>query len=287
MSLLCRSWARLGSCALALVAGCATQSVSSDRGARAPLQQERTESAVREAQQEPVTMNAERGAIDRDDAEEAIARHFDRLKRCYEAAGPAMGYAAGPVKLRFDVGVDGHTRGVNVIESRLGNFAVESCLMETAAAVRFPRPHGGARATCEYSMEFRSTEERAVVDLPEEAAAPVQSAILSRLAADCGAQGLGDAAPAATVYIDRRGQVLSAGFAALTALSADSTGCALASLQRAPLPLHGTPLGNGLSRVTVTITGESLVAAASAAKASTPSRKNRLASGRRQRQPRR
>jgi hypothetical protein len=283
--LLDRCRARLSVCSfLVLAVGCATQGNGQGRDPAATGSQvrERREAGVREAEQEPVSMRAERGSIDRDDAEDAINRHFNRLKRCYEAAGPAMGYAAGPVKLHFDVETDGSTLGVRVIESGLGNFSVESCLTGTARNIRFPRPHGGARATFEYSMEFRSSQERAVIDLPGEAAGLVRPAILARLAVDCGALNTGTLD--ATVYVDRRGQVLSAGFAAPAAIPAEHTACALTSLQRAPLPLHGLALGDGVSRLTVTVTGESLAAAATAQ--ATTSRKDRLVSGRRHRRRR-
>jgi len=286
MPSLSRSWARgslLWILAVAVPAGCATQSSGEARKSSAVPPRELP---TREASAEPVSMRAERGSIDRDDAEEAITRHFGKLKRCYEAAGPAMGFAAGAVRLHFDVGVDGRTLGVNVIESRLGNFAVERCLSETAGTIRFPRPHGGARATFEYSMEFRSSEERSVVDLPEEAAAVVRPGIFVRLAADCGSLGVAELD--ATLYIDRRGQVLSAGLAARTAIPAESARCTVESLQRAPLPLIGAPAGDAVARVTMTVTGANLVAAANVPSASSSRRKgDHLVAGRRQRRPRR
>jgi hypothetical protein len=229
-----------------------------------------------EGNNEALAMNAERGSIDRDDAEDAIARNFNRLRRCYEAAGPAMGFAAGPVKLHFEVGVDGRTLGVNVIESRLGNYDVERCLTEAATSIRFPRPHGGARATFEYSMEFRSTEERAVVDLPEDAPQAVLPGLYVRLAGDCGA----NVSPLeATLYVERRGQVLSVGLASKTALVPETARCTVDSLTRAPLPLMGAPAGDAVARITVAISPSNLVATASVPRAKETTKAKTTAKG--------
>src|SRR5205085_1891557 len=132
-----------------------------------------------------LAMQAERGSIDRDEAEEAITRHWSRLKGCYNEAGPATTFAGGSVTLHFDVAVDGRTTAVAVQSSRLGNLPVERCLVTAGLDIRFARPHGGGRASLEYSMEFRSTDERKVIDLPDDGTPAVRQALLARLGADC------------------------------------------------------------------------------------------------------
>jgi hypothetical protein len=211
-----------------------------------------------------LAMRAERGSIDRDEAEEAIAQHWSRLKGCYAEAGAATTFAGGSVSLHFNVAVDGRATEVAVQSSGLGNLAVERCLVTAGLAVRFPRPHGNGRATVEYSMEFRSTQERKVLDLPDEATIGLRQSALARLGADCGSVAPGTLVT--TFYVDRRGQVESAGLAAKTAIPSDSASCVATSLQRAPLPLAAA-LGLGgdsLGRLSIAFTNADLVAAMSA-----------------------
>src|SRR5687768_5336417 len=107
------------------VSACASQSATptSTAQARAARPLAPRAAAVRG---EDVLMRSEQGSIDRDEAEAAIADNWPRLKNCYQEAGPAMSFAEGGVTLRFDVDVSGRTTGVEVIESKLGNFAVET-----------------------------------------------------------------------------------------------------------------------------------------------------------------
>jgi hypothetical protein len=226
-------------------------------------------------------MRAEHGSIDRDDAEETIARHFAKLRRCYEAAADATAFAEGAVTLHFEIAVDGRTTAVNVESSRLGNYAVESCLTNTASAIRFSRPHGNGRASFEYTLEFRSSAERAVVDLPDEAALPLRTALLARVGGDCGK--LGPGALTATVYVDRRGQVQSAGLAGKTPVEAERAVCLTSSFARAPLPAPALT-GDALGRLSFAL-DDAEVQAAVAAAAPPPrhARKDRLAARARRR----
>jgi hypothetical protein len=224
-----------------------------------------------------LAMRAERGSIDGDEAEEAISQHWSRLKGCYAEAGTATTFAGGSVGLHFDVAVDGRATAVAVQSSGLGNLAVERCLVTAGLAVSFPRPHGNGRATVEYSMEFRSTQERKVVDLPDETAIGLRQAVLARLGADCGSVGPGTLVT--TFYVDRRGQVESAGLAAKSAIPSDTATCVATSLQRAPLPpAAGLGLGgDSLGRISIAFSSADLVAAMAARPPAVASRPKRQA----------
>jgi hypothetical protein len=236
-----------------------------------------------------LAMRGEHGSIDRDEAEDAISQHWAELKRCYADAGPAAAFAGGNVSLQFDIALDGRATAVAVQSSRLGNLAVERCLVAVGLGIRFSRPHGHGRASLEYSMEFRSSEDRAVVDLPDEGGPTLRAALLGRIAIDCGpiapTSGL-----ATTVYVDRRGQVHSAGVAAKSALPVETGACVSGALQRAPLGAAAGQAfsGDALGRATISFTNPDLLAAAAAAaapaRARKPERSDRLATkGRRRR----
>ena len=195
---------------------------------------------------DPLGMRAEQGSIDRDDAEEAINRHFTKLSRCYDQAGEARDFAGGSVTLRFLIATDGRPTEVNVIESRLGSLEVERCLRSTALRIRFPRPHGHAAATFEYSLEFRSTGEIPVVDLPGDAAARALHALLARVNAGC--RELGVEELAATLYIDRQGRVRSVGFASDKPIPEVSEGCVAKEIRgsRIPVDVQGSAVARTL-----------------------------------------
>jgi hypothetical protein len=210
---------------------------------------------VRPAASEPeegysggVGMSAQEGSgsIDQEDAEEAINRNFARLSRCYAEAGDARDFADGGVTLRFLIGRDGRAKEVHVIESRLGSLEVERCLRNTALSIRFPRPHGQASATFEYSLEFRSTGEVPLVELPPDAAASSLPALLVRVAAGCRELGVDEVK--ATLYIDRAGKVRSVGFASKKPLPDVSAGCLAETIRasRIPVEIKGPAVGRTL-----------------------------------------
>jgi hypothetical protein len=276
-------------------AGCASVANETATTARRPT----ASRPAAAADHEDLAMQAERGSIDRDEAEEAITRHWSRLKACYNEAGPATSFAGGNVTLHFDVAIDGSVTAVAVQSSRLGNLPVERCLITAGLAIRFTRPHGGGRASLEYSMEFRSTNERTVIDLPDEGPPVVQQALLARLGADCEAfagSARGTGPWETTVYLDRQGQVKSAGLAAKLAIAPETAACLSTAFSRSPFPAADLNLaGDALGRMTIRFGSadvEAAVAAAARAPATVaarprprkgkPAERERLMQGRRQ-----
>jgi hypothetical protein len=193
-----------------------------------------------------MAVQAEEGSLDQDDAEDAIRRHWGKLVRCYDEAGPARDFAGGGVTLRFEVARDGRTSAVHVLESKLGSLEVERCLMQASRAIRFPRPHGNARAFFEYSLEFRSTGEVPVIDLPADATAAALPAVLTRLSLDCHELGVEEVT--VTLYIDRQGEVRSLGLASRTPVPEETAACIARTLKATQIPVEveGTAVGRTL-----------------------------------------
>ena len=239
---------------LCLAAGCGTSGAGGSGTSGGTLSSGRTSGyEVREARTDrdgddtgPLAMRAEEGSLDQEDAQEAIGRHFRKLVRCYDQAGAARDYAGGPVTLRFVVDLDGRALGVHVLQSSLGSFEVERCLTTTALQIRFPRPHGNGRAQVEYSLEFRSTGEVPVVDLPADAATAALPALLTRVGADCHDLGVDEVT--ATVYVDRRGAVRSLGFSSQAPFPEASAACVAQAVRATPIPvqIHGEAMGRAL-----------------------------------------
>jgi hypothetical protein len=196
---------------------------------------------------------AEQGYLSREDAEDAVQRRWGDLVGCYRQVGSASRFVGGTVKLRFIIDGQGRASTVHVLESNLGSFDVERCLVAVGLTIVFPHPEGGGKTPFEYSLEFRSTGEVAVVDVPERELARPLNAWLPLLATDC--HELGASEVTATLYLEPRGEVRSVGFASSTPLGTDQSACLLRVLRRWTMPINGH---GGLWRARVALRAQQL-----------------------------
>jgi hypothetical protein len=253
---------RFASLLAVVAAGCASTEATREgdwRGRSLTRGKPTSGYAVREAAEASDTdglqISLEHGVISQEAAQEAVAGRLPELTRCYERAGAALAFAGGPVTLRFLVDAQGALTDVRVVESRLGNFEVESCLTEVGRGVHFPRPRGNAVATVDYSLEFRSTGTIAVIELGPEVLEAQLPALYTRLAS---CPHLGAEEVTATIYIDAAGNVRSAGLAADEPLDVTAATCVSASLRRWNVRLESVQ--GGVGRVTVPLRSVDLVA---------------------------
>jgi TonB family protein len=190
-------------------------------------------------------MQQDHGFISQEAAQEAVMRRWAELRSCYREAGAATAFAGGPVTLRFVVAATGAISDVQVAETRLGNFEVERCLLAASRTVAFPRPRGGAPASVDYTLEFQSTGDVAVIDFPDDAVdAKLPGLLGQQLGARC--QTLGGDEVFATVYVDAAGTVRSAGLASPASLDGEAASCLARALRKARIPVpavHGRSLG--------------------------------------------
>jgi hypothetical protein len=242
---------------LAVLAGCGTGGATG-AGSGSPIygsvSDPRRGYEVRESRGEApdngaLAMAAQEGSLDQDDAEAAIKQHWNRMVRCYDQAGDARDFAGGPVTLRWQVGSDGRPTSAHVLASSLGSFEVERCLTDIAATVRFPRPSGAGKASVEYSLEFRSTGEIPVVELPAEAVETALPALLVRLAGECHELGVDEVT--ATLYVDRKGTVRSLGFGSRRTFPADSAACVARTLRGTAI--HADIQGGAVGRAVIAL----------------------------------
>jgi TonB family protein len=185
-------------------------------------------------------MQNELGVIETADVEEVLEAHFDEIRGCYQRAGKAQRYAGGKVTLRFRVGGDGQAEDVLVIESNLGNYGVERCLVDVGRRIAFKAPEGRKATTFDYPVEFHSTNELAVLDVNDGAKIEHDlSGLLPRLAA-CGRLASDDVT--AIMYIEPNGFPGSVGLSAATNFDEVVAGCIIHTIQRsrmsASLPGH-------------------------------------------------
>jgi len=220
--------------ALALTGACATTTPGPPPAPASTLWSSPAPAADPDA--DGLQLTGEQGSLSQGDAEAAIQRRWSELVHCYEEAGTARDFAGGPVKLRFFVDVQGRVADVHVLESRLGSFDVERCLVRIGRTIVFPRPQGGMQTSFEYSLEFRSSGVQPVVDLPDGALDQTLAASLAEITARCG-QIVGEVT--ATIYVDSMGTVLSVGLASSGPLPEELAACLARSLRRPLPPLPG------------------------------------------------
>jgi hypothetical protein len=195
------------------------------------------------------------GFISQEAAQEAVMRHWSELRRCYDAAGPATAFAGGAVTLHFVVAPAGTIGALAVTESRLGNFEVERCLVGVGRQVTFPRPQGGADASVDYTLEFQSTGQIAVVDLADGQLDPNLPALLTHLGGRC--EGLAGEEVLATLYVDATGAIRSNGLASASPLDPDAAACLSRALGQATVPA-GLVASGTLGRLTVKLRSDLL-----------------------------
>jgi TonB family protein len=186
-----------------------------------------------------MTVDNELGVLDTEDVEATMKDHFDDIRGCYRRAGKAQRYAGGRVMLRFLVGGDGTPQDVLVVESTLGNYDVERCLVEAGRRITFHAPTGHKATSFEYPVEFRSTNQVAVLDVDGMKFDHDLTTFLPQLAA-CGQLAAMDAS--AIVYIEPNGHPGSVGLAAGTTLDEDVADCMVQTIRgwkmSASLPGH-------------------------------------------------
>jgi TonB family protein len=229
--------------AVLIGAGCGSDKAArnDDDGARQLARRHRSSGGIHSADPNPAGMSVdnELGVLDTEDVEATLQNHFDEIRTCYQRAGKAQRYADGKVMLRFLIGGNGIAQDVLVIESTLGNYDVERCLVEVGRRITFHAPTGHKATTFEYPVEFRSTNQLAVLEVDGVKLDHDLSVFLPQLAA-CGR--LADQEASAIMYIEPNGFPGSVGLATATTLDEDVADCMVQTIRgwkmSATLPGH-------------------------------------------------
>jgi TonB family protein len=186
-----------------------------------------------------MSVDNELGVLETADVEATMQGHFDDIRSCYRRAGKAQRYAEGRVMLRFLVAGNGAAQDVWVTESTLGNYDVERCLVEVGRRITFRAPEGRKATTFDYPVQFRSTNQVAVLPVDGLKLEQDVATFLPQLAA-CGR--LASETVSAIVYIEPNGFPGSVGLAVEAALDEDVADCMVQTIRgwkmSAKLPDH-------------------------------------------------
>ena len=218
------------SLAIVTLAGCGSDKAARNEsgGPEQALQRRKAKQAGGDDPAQAMRVDSELGVLETEEVDATMRDHFDDIRGCYGRAGKAQRYAGGRVLLRFLVAGDGTAQDVLVVESTLGNYDVERCLVDVGRRIAFHAPSGRKATTFEYPVEFRSTNQVAVLDIEGLKVEHDLSVFLPQLAV------CGQVAPegaTAVVYIEPNGTPGSVGLAAGGTLDEDVGDCMVQTIR--------------------------------------------------------
>lgn len=102
-----------------------------------------------------MSVAGDEGTLNATDIESAIDGHRAELLDCYRLGRRSARRPAGRALIRFFVDGKGEVVDVAILESTIGNGAVERCLADIAVGVTLPAPSGRKPMSFDYPVEFR------------------------------------------------------------------------------------------------------------------------------------
>jgi TonB family protein len=155
-----------------------------------------------------------RGKIDPDAVTQAIQPHAGALEACYADNVGRRRWLGGAVELRWDVAADGAVTSVRLVQSTLGAWTVEKCVLDIARQLNFGKPKGG-KAHVTNSVDFSLGA--GAIPWSDDQTTKAVNGKLKELAVCSKAATSGDPTNVTvTMYVGTRGKVQSVGFASPT-----------------------------------------------------------------------
>ncbi len=180
-------------------------------------------------------IEGQQGTLDDEEVSRVIEEQMAGFRNCFRHT--AGTFVAGNVLLQFVVAPTGRVQTVWIAESDLGSWPVEDCLLQAARFLEFPRPSGGGPAR--FAFPFSWNERASRLSSPIGVEWGYEALRGKRVLFDaCRERNRFKGAFHLTVYIGRKGQVLSAGFHA-DHPAGDFAACAVTALNDVPFPNPG------------------------------------------------
>jgi hypothetical protein len=133
-----------------------------------PPEQKVTRIPIETNEDEPedgVTFTKQKGTISKEKIDAGLAPHQQSLMECYTAKVGKRRFLGGEVRLHWELKADGAIKTVK-LDSNLGAWDVEKCLLDIAWSATFDKPTG-ADAEFEIPLNFSATRSTAVWDEDE------------------------------------------------------------------------------------------------------------------------
>lgn len=163
-------------------------------------------------EEDDVEIVSTRGKIDPDRLTSALQPHAGALEACYSENVGRRRWLGGGIELRWDVDADGNMTSVRLVQSDLGAWTVEKCVLDIARSLSLGKPRGGK---AHITNRFDFSNGAGAIPWSEEQTAAAVNGKLKDLTA-C-AKGKADPTNVTvTMYVGTRGKVQSVGFASPT-----------------------------------------------------------------------
>jgi len=153
------------------------------------------------------------GSIDMYQVNRAIEGVGAEINACQSKNIGRLWYIGGTLNLKFRIALDGAVKSVAPVESDVGNYAIERCVLDLVGALDYGKPRGGE---AEFSLPSQFEARSSTTPWPEERVTAALRGVKTFSAdmAECRQAAFGNKLPAhsMTLYIAPGGKVTSAGF---------------------------------------------------------------------------
>jgi TonB family protein len=188
-----------------------------------PIYRTRTEPVSDSEPEDGVEILSTRGRMEPAQVDAALAPHKEALFDCYTSRVGRRRWLGGHVALQWDISKSGEITAVKMMESDLGAWQVEKCLLEIARAASFGKPIGGD-ADFSVPLDFKPTGKASVWD--EDQGLRAVGGQLAKLDECAKAKGV-KALPSdvtITLYVGPQGKAQPVGFSSATSQLEDAWG---------------------------------------------------------------
>lgn len=172
-------------------------------------------------EEEGVTVVNARGHMELDVIDAGLTPHNDELTDCYMSKVNRRRWLGGHVVLKWDIKKDGTVTAVKLVESDLGNWPIEKCLLEVARSAAFGKPVGG---DADFSVPLDFTAKGKLVSWAEDKGLKAVGGQTVKLDACAKGKIRAPSDVTVTVYVGPAGKAQSVGFASAKTLIDDAWG---------------------------------------------------------------
>lgn len=204
-------WKRTELFAAALVAACGGKPPPPPKPAEQPAEPRAKRVPIEDSEHEPedgVTIVSAHGHMEPATVEAGISPHKEELSSCYMTKVGRRRWLGGHVQLHWDITRDGTVTSVKLVESDLGAWPIEKCLLEVARAATFDKPVGG---DADFALPLEFSAKGMSLTWDEDQGLRAVGGQLAKLDACAKAEPPPDDV-VVTVYVGPHGKALSIGF---------------------------------------------------------------------------
>ena len=182
-----------------------------------------------------MTVTGTLGTIPQRKIHSVLEGKLGTFQRCFSKAASRVEFIGGEVEFAFVVDSQGLVTSVHLRKSRVGDRETERCLLDVAAAAKFPEPKGGEGAEFSWGFEMESHPDiRPPVEL-DGARVAAECPDLMKAISACNPEPL-----EITAYVDRGGKPMAAGVSTAGFQAPSVLDCVAEAVTTATLPDPGS-----------------------------------------------